>query len=330
MSEKEKELLVSEVNILKNLKSSFIVRYYDRIIDKKSRKIYIIMEYCGAGDLSNEIKKKKADNDNFSESFIWKVIAQLCLALYECHDNKPNKILHRDIKPQNIFLASPTHVKLGDFGLAKSLSESKYATTNVGTPYYQSPEQVKEQAYNEKSDMWSLGCVIYELCNQHPPFQAKNHLGLALKIKAGQYPPVKATYSSDLRNLIANCLKLDPVTRFSVEDLMQCPEVALRIKEIKMNEKFSHQMLLLKQKEDELAEKEKKLEERERDVERKEKELSDEKEEFKFLVRTSQKASPPVTPPTISGSFMMKKASVSEEDKENANPGIYKKFKIFK
>jgi serine/threonine protein kinase len=77
----------------------------------------------------------------------------------------PQKILHRDLKPGNIFLDSNSDCKLGDFGLARVMNhESQFAFTTVGTPYYMSPEQLHDQKYNELSDIWSLGCIVYELC----------------------------------------------------------------------------------------------------------------------------------------------------------------------
>lgn len=141
---------------------------------------------------------------------IWRMLAQLALGINDCHNRKEGKIIHRDLKPGNIFLESIFNVKLGDFGLARILSEhSNFATTNVGTPFYMSPEQIEEAGYNEKSDIWSLGCVIYELCNLHPPFQAANHLQLAMKIKEGNYKPVSAKYSSDLRAALDRMLTVD-------------------------------------------------------------------------------------------------------------------------
>lgn len=103
------------------------------------------------------------------EELIWKVLTQIVMALRECHRHKESSgalkpILHRDIKPGNVFLDRDKNVKIGDFGLAKELpSESKFAYTNVGTPFYMSPEMINELRYNEKSDIWAVGCLIYEM-----------------------------------------------------------------------------------------------------------------------------------------------------------------------
>ena len=95
--------------------------------------------------------------------------------------------MHRDLKPGNIFLDSSNNVKLGDFGLSKMMNEdSIFAETHVGTPYYMSPEQINDQKYNEKSDVWSAGCIIYELSALRAPFEATTHLQLATKIRAGK------------------------------------------------------------------------------------------------------------------------------------------------
>lgn len=96
---------------------------------------------------------------------------QIMLALRECHNRKEGIIIHRDIKPGNVFFDGSNNVKLGDFGLSRLLSqESQYALTNVGTPYYMSPEQINETNYNEKTDIWSAGCVLYEMVALRPPF----------------------------------------------------------------------------------------------------------------------------------------------------------------
>lgn len=111
--------------------------------------------------------------------------------------------MHRDLKPGNIFLDAESNAKLGDFGLARVLNQgSMYAQTNVGTPYYMSPEQINEQKYDEKSDIWSLGCLVYEMAAQRPPFKAQNQLALALKIKEGSFDRIPKRYSEELWNVI--------------------------------------------------------------------------------------------------------------------------------
>ena len=104
MSEKEKQLLVTEVNILRELKHPNIVRYYDRIIDKESSRIYIVMEYCEQGDMAQLIKRCKKQKENVPEEMAWKILAQMTLGLFECHRRKDGKILHRDLKPGNVFI----------------------------------------------------------------------------------------------------------------------------------------------------------------------------------------------------------------------------------
>lgn len=102
------------------------------------------------------------------------------MALYECHRRKNKQIiLHRDLKPANIFLDENNNAKLGDFGFARALAQSQdgqsvYANTYLGSPYYMSPEQCNGQEYNEKSDIWSLGIILYELAQLSPPFMATN------------------------------------------------------------------------------------------------------------------------------------------------------------
>ena len=123
------------------------------------------------------------------------------------------QVLHRDIKPANILLGAGQSVKLGDFGLARMLSEnSRFATTNVGTPFYMSPEQIDEHPYDEKSDIWALGCVVYELCTLHPPFEALNQLSLAMKIRQHAHSPC-AGYSAELMDIVDRCLVKDPSLR---------------------------------------------------------------------------------------------------------------------
>ena len=114
------------------------------------------------------------------ESVIWKFFIEMCLGLQYLH---ANRILHRDIKTINMFLAREDKIKIGDLGVARELNQTaNMAHTVVGTPYYLSPELCEEKPYNNKSDIWSLGCILYELCTLNHPFTAMNQGALALKI----------------------------------------------------------------------------------------------------------------------------------------------------
>ena len=248
MTEKEKQQLVAEVNILRELRHPNIVRYYDRIIDKVKAKIYIVMEYCENGDMKQLLRNCKKDKDHISEEVIWKVFMQIILALYECHHRKEGKIIHRDLKPGNVFFDSKNNVKLGDFGLARILDkDSQYAYSHVGTPYYMSPEQINDSKYNEKTDIWSAGCVLYEMAALKPPFEAESQFSLASKIRAGKFNRLPEKYSEELSRVIRWMLSIKPEERPNIDDLLNVPQISLRIREKRFRE---NQRVLQKKKEE--------------------------------------------------------------------------------
>uniref|UniRef100_A0AAV2K6M2 non-specific serine/threonine protein kinase n=1 Tax=Knipowitschia caucasica TaxID=637954 RepID=A0AAV2K6M2_KNICA len=147
MGDSEKQMLVSEVNLLRELRHPNIVRYYDRIIERSSSTLYIVMEHCEGGDLATLISQSIKDRRYLEESFVVRVLVQLTLALQECHRRSDSRatVLHRDLKPANIFLDRKQNVKLGDFGLARILNhDTSFAKTFVGTPYYMSPVSERE------------------------------------------------------------------------------------------------------------------------------------------------------------------------------------------
>jgi NIMA (never in mitosis gene a)-related kinase len=118
---------------------------------------------------------------------------QLCLAIKHVHDRK---IIHRDIKGQNVFITKNNMLKLGDFGIAKILNKTmEKARTVVGTPYYLSPEIIESKPYSYKSDIWSMGVLLYEMCSLQPPFNANSLQFLALKIVKGSYQPLQGNFS---------------------------------------------------------------------------------------------------------------------------------------
>eukprot|EP00826_Nyctotherus_ovalis_P030972 TRINITY_DN2472_c0_g4_i1.p1 TRINITY_DN2472_c0_g4~~TRINITY_DN2472_c0_g4_i1.p1 ORF type:complete len:351 (+),score=102.84 TRINITY_DN2472_c0_g4_i1:209-1261(+) len=257
MSDKEKQQLVAEVNILRELRSPHVVRYYDRIVDKQKSKIYIVMEYCEGGDMGQLIKKCRRNSEHIAEDIVWKIFMQIALALEACHRRPSGKILHRDLKPGNILLDANTNVKLGDFGLSRIMTEdTQFASTHVGTPYYMSPEQIAEQRYNEKSDIWSAGCVMYEIAALKPPFQATSQLSLAIKIREGKFDRLPMRYSEELQGLLETMIRVNPEERPSIEDILKIPQIALRIREAK----FKHSYKQLKARQDTLVQREKELE----------------------------------------------------------------------
>ncbi|EUC64059.1 Serine/Threonine kinase catalytic domain protein [Rhizoctonia solani AG-3 Rhs1AP] len=246
MTERDRKQIVAEVNILKDLKHDHIVRYHDRYVDRDNGILYILMEYCGGGDLSGAIKQMRRQNKHITEDTIWSYFAQILLALHHCHfpnsktstegsslvqPRPTQQILHRDLKPENVFLDSEGYVKLGDFGLAKQIGYATFTQTYVGTPYYMSPELINEKQYDTKSDIWSLGCLIYELCAQNPPFhEAKTHQELALSIRQGRIPPLPRVYSSALSNVIKSMLNINPAMRPSAQQLLQHERIEFAFK----------------------------------------------------------------------------------------------------
>ena len=291
MSEKDRNRIVSEVNILRELHHPNIVKYYDRIIDKKNSKLYIVMEYCPGGDLSKIIKHNRKNNQYFSEDLIWKIFSQVASALYACHTHKDGKILHRDIKPSNIFIDQENNIKLGDFGLSRILnSDISFAVSRVGTPYYMSPEQIDNIKYNEKSDIWSLGCFLYELTTLHPPFEATTHLNLAKKIKSGKFENIPNMYSNNLCKVINMMMNIDQNLRPNIKEIISIPEISMRIKEkkikdnIKKLKKMENELEMrennLKEKEESLLIKEKYLNEREKNLIQREQYIKKKENEF--------------------------------------------------
>jgi len=136
---------------------------------------------------------------------------QICLAIKHIHDRK---ILHRDLKSQNIFLTDNNFVKLGDFGIARVLNKtSELASTIVGTPYYLSPEIIENKPYNFKSDIWSLGVLLYEMMARKQPFSGGNLHMLAMQIVRGAYPELPTYYSMEIRALVDKLLSNDPEKR---------------------------------------------------------------------------------------------------------------------
>jgi len=242
MTEEEKRDTLREAKILECLNHPNIIRFRE-VYKTKKGKLCIVMDFADGGDLHSKIKDAKGSY--FPENQILDWFVQFCLALKHVHDRK---ILHRDLKSQNIFLNKNGIVKLGDFGIARVLNNTKEnAKTVVGTPYYLSPEIVENRPYSFKSDIWSLGVLLYELCTLKPPFDASSLHFLALKIVRGVFPPIPSHYSRELKSLVATLLNTDPNKRPNINQILSLPIVRSRIKhfldESTRENEFSHTIL---------------------------------------------------------------------------------------
>ncbi|GLH01770.1 Serine/threonine-protein kinase polo [Gryllus bimaculatus] len=233
MTEEKKKLLVSEVNLLSGLTHPNIVKYHDRIIHKPTTTIYIVMEWCAGGDLSTLINQCRKSDIKLDEKFIWRVLYQLSRALQRCHLLLPEgPVLHRDIKPANVFLDGNGNVKLGDFGLAYLLHDGQTSVSLsavVGTPFYMSPEVIQDSLYSEKSDIWSLGCLIYELCALQPPFNSSNLQQLIRSVQNGRFNRIPSDYSDDLHKMISYMLTVEHRSRPNVETILHHPQVIMHM-----------------------------------------------------------------------------------------------------
>ena len=161
------------------------------------------------------------------EDKIWPFFILTCLGLQYLHTRK---ILHRDIKTMNLFLTKKNELKIGDLGVAKTLKNQNFARTIVGTPYYLSPELCEEKPYNHKSDVWSLGCVLYEMCTAKHPFNAANQGSLFMKIARGKYAPVSTSFSSEIRQIIVKMLVTDTSKRPSIHEILSLDSVQKKAK----------------------------------------------------------------------------------------------------
>ncbi|XP_034859365.1 serine/threonine-protein kinase Nek5 isoform X3 [Mirounga leonina] len=214
----EKEASEKEVILLAKMKHPNIVTFFSSF--QENNRLFIVMEYCDGGDLMRRIHRQRGVL--FSEDQILSWFVQISLGLKYIHDRK---ILHRDIKAQNIFLSKNGMVaKLGDFGIARVLNNSmELARTCVGTPYYLSPEICQNKPYNNKTDIWSLGCVLYELCTLKHPFEGNNIHQLVLRICQAHFAPISPRFSRDLQALISQLFEVSPRDRPSINSILKRP-----------------------------------------------------------------------------------------------------------
>ena len=230
LSDKERENALNEIRILASLSHKNIIGYKDAFFDENSKTLNIVMEYADNGDMSQKIKYNLKHGLIFKENVIWNYLIQILEGLNYLHEKN---IIHRDLKSANIFLTQKGSIKIGDLNVSK-IAKVGMAYTQTGTPYYASPEIWLDKPYDFKSDIWSFGCILYELCQLKPPFRGTSLKNLCYNIQRGIYEPIMSFYSDDLRNIIGLMLKTNPNMRPTTSQILNSSIIINKKKELKI------------------------------------------------------------------------------------------------
>mmetsp|Transcript_102845 Transcript_102845/g.300031 ORF Transcript_102845/g.300031 Transcript_102845/m.300031 type:complete len:578 (-) Transcript_102845:88-1821(-) len=224
LNEHDQDYANQEAFLLQSLRHPFVVAYHDSFLVDGANVLVIVMEYCRGGDMRKLISEMAQSRRHFSEEQVMTWFVQIALALRYIHSEK---VLHRDLKTSNIFLTDDlSTVKLGDFGISRVLEQTlDAAVTMVGTPYYMSPEVCSNAPYSWKSDIWALGCVLYEMCMLKHAFESSSLLGLVYKICSDHYEPIPGFYSAELNDLVRQLLSKSEDSRPSIDELLEIPYV---------------------------------------------------------------------------------------------------------
>ncbi|RHY48317.1 hypothetical protein DYB30_011487 [Aphanomyces astaci] len=184
---------LNEAHLMQKLRHPNLIAYRDSFESTNHRHLFIVMEYCSGGDLHAKLQRKQAKHCLESETNVCLWLVQLCLGLHCMHHRR---IMHRS-----------------------ELDRDDLAHTTVGTPNFMSPELL-DGTYSYASDVWALGCVLYEMCTLHFPFEAKTTPALVAKICAGDYAPLDRKFSPDLRRLQDELLAVDAWRRPSLQSIL--------------------------------------------------------------------------------------------------------------
>jgi NIMA (never in mitosis gene a)-related kinase len=225
LNPKERENALNEVRILASLTHQNIIGYKQAFFEEDSKTLNIVMEFADDGDLDSKIQSHIKAKTSLPENEIWQFLIQMVSGLKALHDNK---IMHRDLKCANIFLMKGGALKLGDLNVSKVV-KMQLAYTQTGTPYYASPEVWSDKPYDYKSDLWSVGAVIYELCALKPPFRGQGLQELYRNIMRGVYDPIPKTYTKELSSMISLMLQVNPTNRPNCDQILNNPMIIKRL-----------------------------------------------------------------------------------------------------
>ena len=231
LKENEQQNSINEIRILSSISHPNIIGFKESFFNEKNKTLNIVMEYCDDGDLETKIKIMKRNRQKFEEILIWNYFIQIIHGLKALHDKK---ILHRDLKSANIFLTKEKNqCKIGDLNASKVLKEKFLQNSQIGTPTYSSPEVWQNKPYSYKSDLWSVGCIIYEMCCLRPPFKGKNYDELCENICNGKIEKISNRYSEELWEIIKMMLEIDVDKRVDCDMILNHKFIKEQIKELK-------------------------------------------------------------------------------------------------
>ena len=234
LTKQKEKLALGEISVLKKCKHPNIILFKEAFITKiQRRELHLVMEYADSGDLEKKLMEQKQKNEHFEENTIINWLIQTCLGLKYLHNLH---VIHRDIKPQNIFLTKNGIIKIGDFGISKVLDRNHSNTkTQIGTPLYMSPEVIESIKYDYKADIWSLGITFFELMYFSRPFGGNHTINLYMNIIQGKkrknFNNNNNIYSEELIDIINKMISNNPNQRPSLDDILNVPIINKHLQE---------------------------------------------------------------------------------------------------
>lgn len=231
-SYKENSNIITELQILRYHKCNYLIKYHSCHLE--INKLCIITDFYERGDLFYVIQNMKKIEENFEENILCKIFLDICLGVKYLHDNN---IIHRDLKTSNILIDKNYRAYIGDFGISKILTKYPKTSTQIGTPFYMSPELFRKINYGKKVDIWSLGCILYEMIELKQPFMNNESMySLSLRVVKGNYPKIYThKYSMDIINLIYYLLETNPEKRLSIKCLLSLKYIKKKLNEYQYN-----------------------------------------------------------------------------------------------